>query len=140
MVFKNGVEESKIRGADPKKLQSVVRDLVAIANGPAASGGSSSGNGGVWTAAELPKGYSDVTDQIDVKSLELLNADDSCGNVRVLFDTSKPSALDGKSDEKNKDWVESDTDEQLMLYTQFQAQLKMHTIQVGPCECFSYLL
>lgn len=134
MVFKNGVEEEKIRGADPNKLQRVVKDLVSIANGPASASGSGSGSGPDrgWRTGDLPKGYGDVTDQVDVKSLELLNADDAFGTVRVLFESAKPSALDkkGKSHLEAKDWIESDTDEQLMLYAQFQAQLKIHTVQV----------
>jgi len=31
---------------------------------------------------------------------------------------------------KEKDWVESDTDEQLMLFMPFQATLKVHTLQI----------
>lgn len=135
MVFKNGVEEEKIRGADPAKLQRVVKDLVSIAAGPAGASSSSasgSGSGSEWRTGELPRGYGDVTDQVDVKGLELLNADDQFGTVRVLFESGKPSALDskGKADDSKKDWVESDTDEQLMLYAPFQAMLKVHTVQV----------
>lgn len=133
MVFKNGVEEEKIRGADPQKLQRVVKDLVSIATGATGSSSSASGSSTGWRTGHLPKGYGDVTDQVDVKGLELLNSDDEFGTVRVLFEDSKPSALDakGKSEDGKKDWVESDTDEQLMLFTPFQAMLKVHTIQVS---------
>jgi hypothetical protein len=81
----------------------------------------------------LPKGYSNVGDQVDVKGLELLNADSDFGGVRVLFDGSKPSALEnGKAAEgKAKDWVESDTDEQLMLFVPFQSTLKVRMLQVS---------
>lgn len=118
-------------------MQEVVRKLAAEAEG----GGSSSGfGGGSWRSSELPRGYSDVTDSIDVKGLELLNSDDEFGSVRTLFDDSKPSALDskGKAGEK-KDWVESDTDEQLMLYIPFQNTLKVHTLQVGILSLPTYV-
>jgi hypothetical protein len=87
----------------------------------------------------LPKGYGDVTDQVDVRGLDLLNADSEFGDARILFDSSKPSgtasAEDGKGkgkagDESKPDWVESDTDEQLMLYVPFRSTLKVHTLHI----------
>ena len=80
-----------------------------------------------------------MTDQVDVRGLDLLNSDSECGNARTLFDSSKPSSLDsgkgkGKGtsngEENKKDWVESDTDEQLMLYIPFQSTLKVHTLHI----------
>lgn len=137
MVFKNGKVLEKIQGADPRKLQSVVQRLAAevLAGGGASGGasssgsGSGSGSGGVWKGAELPRGYQDITDQIEPKGCELLNADDDAGSVRVLFDGSKPSALDKK--EGVKDWVESGEDDQLLLFMPFQAMLKLHTLHVS---------
>ncbi|KAG7134964.1 Thioredoxin-like protein 1 like [Verticillium longisporum] len=136
MVFKNGKVLEKIQGADPRKLQSVVQRLAAevLAGGGASGGasssgsGSGSGSGGVWKGAELPRGYQDITDQIEPKGCELLNADDDAGSVRVLFDGSKPSALDKK--EGVKDWVESGEDDQLLLFMPFQAMLKLHTLHI----------
>ena len=54
----------------------------------------------------------DVTDVVDVRGLDLLNADSDFGTVRTLFETSAPSALSkGKgAAEGTKDWVESDVD------------------------------
>jgi hypothetical protein len=131
MVFKNGEPTEKVVGADGQKLQRVLRDLSNMASGLGSSSGSTGGN---WRAGDLPKGYNDVSDQVDIKGLELLNADPEFGGVRALFEGSKPSALDtkGKSsgDAGQKDWVESDTDEQLMLFMPFQATLKIHTLQV----------
>jgi hypothetical protein len=134
MIFKQGQVVEKVQGADPRKLQAVVRKLAAEAEGGSSSsgfGGSSSGSG--WRAGDLPKGYNDVSDQVDVKGLELLNADSDFGSVRVLFDGAKPTGLQrGKTaDGKAKDWVESDTDEQLMMFMPFQSTLKVHTLQVG---------
>lgn len=133
MIFKQGQVVEKVQGADPRKLQAVVRKLAAEAEGGSSSSGfgGSSGSGG-WRIGDLPKGYGDVTDQIDVKGLELLNSDSEFGGVRVLFESSKPTGLaKGKgTDSKIKDWVESDTDEQLMMFMPFQATLKVHTLQV----------
>ncbi|KAI9650277.1 Thioredoxin-like protein 1 [Ciborinia camelliae] len=132
MIFKEGKQVEKVLGADPKKLQDIVKKLAAEADD---SGDSSSGfasGSGEWRIGTLPKGYSDVTDQVDIKGLELLNADSEFGGVRTLVDTNKPSALSkGKgADSKAKDWVVSDTDEQLMLFVPFQSTLKVHTIQI----------
>jgi len=132
MVFKQGEPAETIQGADGQKLQRVVRELATMATGLGSSSGSS---GTSWRSGELPKGYKDISDQVDVKGLELLNADSEFSGVRVLFEGSKPSGLDTKGKasggESQKDWVESDTDEQLMLYMPFQAILKVHTLQVG---------
>ncbi|KNG85976.1 thioredoxin, partial [Aspergillus nomiae NRRL 13137] len=79
--------------------------------------------------AAAPKGYADITDQYDPKGLELLNRDSEFGTAKTLFETSKPSALNnGKG--TAKDWVESDTDEQLMLFVPFQSTLKVHSLQI----------
>lgn len=87
--------------------------------------------------AGLPRGYNDVTDQVDVRGLDLLNSDSDFGGVRTLFDSTQPSTLamgKGKGaatgSEGKKDWVESDVDEQLMLYVPFTSTLKIHTIQI----------
>ncbi|RDL36681.1 uncharacterized protein BP5553_06033 [Venustampulla echinocandica] len=133
MIFKQGTVVEKVTGADPQKLQAVVRKLAAEAEGGSSSsgfGGSNSGSN--WRVGDLPKGYGDVSDQVDVKGLELLNSNSEFGSVRVLFDSSKPSGLQkGKAPENQaKDWVESDTDEQLMMFMPFQATLKVHTLQI----------
>lgn len=136
IIFKQGQVVERVQGADPRKLQAVVKKLAAEAEGGSSSSGfgESSGSGSNWHEGDLPKGYSDVTDQVDVKGLELLNADSEFGGVRTLFEGSKPTGLQkGKVAEgKTKDWVESDTDEQLMLFLPFQSTLKVHTLQVCP--------
>ncbi|KAL2000622.1 hypothetical protein VTN02DRAFT_2848 [Thermoascus thermophilus] len=140
MIFKNARTVSTIRGADPKKLSDAVQRLAAEAS--AAEGGaggegfgeSSGGGAGGWLGAAVPKGYNDVTDQVQVNGIDLLNCDSEVGPAKVLFDSSRPSAL---SDAKGKgkagetpDWVESDTDEQLMLYMPFQSTLKIHSLHI----------
>jgi len=133
MIFKQGTAVETVQGADPRKLQEVVKKLAAEADGGSSSGGFGGPSGtSSWRNGDLPKGYNDVSDQVDIKGLELLNADSEFGGVRVLFDESKPTGLlKGKATTEKKDWVESDTDEQLMMYLPFQSMLKVHTIQVG---------
>lgn len=126
IIFEQGKVVDKVQGADARKLQELVKKLAAQAEGSLSYGSSSDSD---WRIGQLPRGYGDVTDQIDVKGLEMLNSDDS---VRVLVSDSKPSALQkGKvTTGREKDWVESDTDEQLMLFMPFQANLKVHTLQI----------
>ena len=89
-----------------------------------------------WHGASFARKYKDVTDQIDVKGLELRNYDSEFGNARTPFETSQPSSLGkGKavafsSTASGKDWIESDTDPELMLYIPFQSTLKIHSIQI----------
>ncbi|AEO66174.1 9a9f00c6-d61b-43c7-8470-20df345a7913 [Thermothielavioides terrestris] len=134
IVFRNGKVAERVQGADPLKLQAVVQKLTnEIENlkaGDGEAGGSGSGDAEAnWRGAELPRGYGDITDQIELKRCELLNVDPDTGSVRVLFDGAKPSALSGQKSSA-KDWVESDTDEQLLLFTPFQSMLKLHTLQI----------
>lgn len=138
IIFKNQQMVESIKGADPRKLQTVVKKLSAEADSDGANGfGESSGSRPTWSAATLPKGYTDVTDQVDVRGLDLLNSDSERGTARTLFHGSKPSSLatgKGKGEvggeESAKDWVESDTDEQLMLFLPFMSTLKVHTLHI----------
>ncbi|QSZ35308.1 hypothetical protein DSL72_008177 [Monilinia vaccinii-corymbosi] len=132
IIFKEGKQVEKVQGANPTELQNIVKKLVAEADGSSDSSSGFASGSGEWRIGGLPKGYNDVTDQVDIKGLELLNADSEFGGVRTLVDTNKPSALSkGKEvDSKAKDWVVSDTDEQLMLFVPFQSTLKVHTIQI----------
>jgi hypothetical protein len=134
IIFRNGKVADRVQGADPAKLQAVVKKLSAEIQSLGTSGGEASGSGGAgssgyWRGAELPRNYSDITDQVELQRCELLNYDPEAGNVRVLFDAAKPSTLSGGKG-TNKDWVESDTDEQLLLFMPFQSMLKLHTLQV----------
>ncbi|KAL6716455.1 Thioredoxin-like protein 1 [Lecanora helva] len=138
IIFKNQQIVQTIKGGNPKELQAVVKKLSAEADSNGLDGfGDSSTSGATWIAASLPKGYTNITDQVDVRGLDLLNSDSQYGNARTLFDSSKPSALeDGKGKgrasegEGGSDWVESDTDEQLMLFAPFMSTLKVHTLQI----------
>ncbi|KAL8641569.1 MAG: hypothetical protein Q9228_001644 [Teloschistes exilis] len=138
IIFREGQIVSTIRGAEGSQLSNAVRKVVSEAKSNVSGAfGQASGSVSGWFGVGLPKGYDDVTDQVDVRGLDLLNSDSDFGNARTLFDTSKPSALvdrKGKAisteDKVKKDWVESDTDEQMMLFIPFQSTLKVHTLHI----------
>lgn len=136
IMFRDGKVAEKVTGADPMKLQALVQKISqesqSAASGSGGASGSASGGGNSalgWRGASLPRGYTDVTDQIEVPRTELLNFDEEFGGVRVLFDSGKPGALSGGKNTE-KDWVVSDTDEQLLLFAPFMSMVKLHTIQV----------
>jgi len=134
LLFRDGKEVSRVTGADPRKLQDLVTKIEDAAS--AAESGGASGSGAAWRGADLPRGYGDITSEIELKGCDLLNADDDSGPVRVLFDSSKPSALDDSRAAAvkvsgKKDWIESGADDQLLLFLPFRSMLKLHTIQVS---------
>lgn len=79
---------------------------------------SPSDNGSAWRGADLPHGMHDITEQVDKKRYDLRNVDERVWSGKVLFDMSKPSSL-GMTRGIQKDWVESRTDERLMLSMAF---------------------
>jgi thioredoxin len=102
MVFKNARAVQTIKGnTEYKKFSEVVKKLAneanAVDNAGAGGFGEASSSGIMWLGAALSRGYRDVTDQVDIKGLELLNCDAAFGSVRTLFDGQKPSALDSGS-------------------------------------------
>ncbi|KAF7520549.1 hypothetical protein G7054_g12725 [Neopestalotiopsis clavispora] len=130
IIFRDGNKVEQVKGADPNKLKTILEKLANEIETAGEAGSSSSGNGGMtWLGANLPRGYSDISDIIDIRGLELLNADSNEFSVRTLFNKPKPSSLENSSSE-SKDWVESDTDEQLLLFTPFNSAVKLHTIQI----------
>lgn len=129
IIFRDGKVVDKVKGADPNRLKSVLEKLGNEIESAGEGGNSGGGSGGMtWLGADLPRGYSDISDIIDIRGLELLNADTEF-SVRTLFNKPKPTAL-GKGSPETKDWVESDTDEQLLLYIPFNSAVKLHTLQV----------
>lgn len=135
IIFRDGKVVDKVKSADPNRLKSILEKLgneietAGESGGSSSGGGSSSSSGGMtWIGADLPRGYSDISDIVDIRGLELLNADTEF-SVRTLFNKPKPAAL-GKGSSEAKDWVESDTDEQLLLFVPFNSAVKLHTIQV----------
>lgn len=75
------------------------------------------------------KVYGNITHHVETKGLDIMNANTALGGARALFEESKPSSLGNATSTKN-DWVESDTDEQLMLLVPFQGSVKIHSIQI----------
>ncbi|KAM0437705.1 hypothetical protein ACHAPT_002070 [Fusarium lateritium] len=127
LLFRDGKEIDKVQGANPPKLQAMVQKLASEVDSLGES--AASGSGGNWKGAEIPRGYIDITDQIEVRDLEVLNADEESGGVRVLFEGSKPSGLsNGKG--TAKDFVQSGADDQLLLFIPFQSTVKLHTLQL----------
>lgn len=130
LLFRSGKVIHKVQGANPTELRAVIEKLASELESLAEGSGSGSGSGGIWKGAEIPRGYSDITDQVELRGCELLNADDDAGPVKVLFENSQPSALrEGAS--AAKDWVQSGSDDQLLLFIPFQSTIKLHTLQVS---------
>lgn len=137
MVFKSGRESKRIKGADMKALDQAVKQLAQEASSALSTAGmddpfTSGGSSGGWMGASLPRGYGNVTDAVDQLNLDFLNLDSEAGNARTIFDNSKPSSLGakGKTAEGKKDWIESDTDDQMMLFMPFQSTMKLHTLHI----------
>lgn len=132
MIFKNGRETQRIRGADTQALGKAVQSLATEASSSDAAGGG--GSSGQWLGTSLPRGYTDVTSSVDMQGLDFLNLSSDAGGAKSIFESSKPRALGGsKAEEGGQDHVESDTDEQLMMYIPFQSMLKVHSLHITSC-------
>lgn len=92
MIFKNGRRTDSIQGANMQALSSAIKKVADEAN-KVDSGSGESSSGKYWIGAPLPKNYSDITDQVDVLGLELLNFDGAKGGPRTLFKESKPNSM-----------------------------------------------
>ncbi|ORY87570.1 thioredoxin-like I protein Txl1 [Protomyces lactucae-debilis] len=109
--FHKGKKVDELKGADPSRLDAMIKKQVAKygaaegASGDASGSGSGSGSTG------------SLNGNIDVKQLEMSNATESSA-VRALFDPN------------SKTVVTSDSDEQLMLYIPFQESCKVHSLVV----------
>ncbi|KAF5571839.1 thioredoxin 1 [Fusarium phyllophilum] len=133
IVFADGKQVDQVQGADPQKLKDTLMKIPALATSlnekTARENAGSASDGPSWKGMEAPRGYNDITDQIELRDLEVLNADERAGTVRVLFDGSKPSGL-GNGKGTSKDYVQSGADDQLLLYIPFQSIVKLHTLQL----------
>jgi hypothetical protein len=128
LAFKSGVEVSRMSGVN--ELFSSISDLCnQYLDDPEASG-SGSRSDSSWIGASTPKNYSNVTANIEKQGLDLMNSNTALGGPAILFDDSKPSGLNPKAKSTIKDWVESDTDEQLMLFIPFKGVVKLHSIHI----------
>lgn len=150
-IFRNGKKVLSIEGANPRKLTDIVTDVVRnqgngssgtkddADNGEGSSEATGSDN---WVGANIPKGHQDITEQIEIKGIDLLNRDGDFGTGRAIFAPNAPTGLaayrggeaKGKGKEKEseaeKDWVESDTDEQLIVFVPFQSSIKLQSLQI----------
>jgi len=132
LIFKQGKESSRIQGADPTALSKAVTSLQNEASSSSSSSSSSSAS---WRGMEIPKGYSDVTSSIDIRGLDVLNLSSEGGITKSIFSDNIPNSLSkGKSPSGTEnDYIESDTDEQLMLFIPFQSTLKIHSLHITSC-------
>lgn len=134
ILFRKGKVVHTVQGANTAEFRTVIGKLVseleALVESMGGEGSSGEGSGSAWKGAEIPRGYGDVTDQVELRGCELLNADDNAGPVKVLFESSKPSAL-GSGKSTSTDWVQSGSDDQLLLFIPFQSTVKLHTLQVS---------
>ena len=101
IVFRNARQVQFIQGAEPKKLSEVVKDLANEVNKLDTGDVGGSSAGGTWLGAEIPRGYTDVTSQVDFLGLEMLNWDSDHGNARLLISGDEPK---GKRAESNWVW------------------------------------
>lgn len=130
ILFRKGKLMHTVQGANSAELRNVIGKIVSELEHLVEGMGGEGGPPEAWKGAEIPKGYGDVTDQVELRGCELLNADDNAGPVKVLFESSKPSAL-GLGKSTSTDWVQSGSDDQLLLFIPFQSTIKLHTLQVS---------
>ncbi|KAG6005125.1 hypothetical protein E4U21_000379 [Claviceps maximensis] len=133
ILFQNGRAIQNVKGADPAELRRIVQKLVMEADslgGGLGSEGEGDASGELWYGAEIPRGYSDITDQVEIRNCELLNAKEGAGSVKVLFEGNKPNALQDKGKSSAEDFVQSGADDQLLLFVPFQGSVKLHTLQI----------
>jgi hypothetical protein len=122
--------ESYRRGIVKPDLVSATATLKMSSNKPAAAptAEAASSSPAYWLGAPLPRNYTDVTSEVEVTNLDLLNA---TGSARTLFSQGPPTKGKGASSvDAEKDFVESDTDEQIMLFMPFRSRLKLHSLHI----------
>lgn len=129
LLFQDGKVIKTMSGVNVTELKELVQKLEKQIKAEAEAKSAASSNVS-WSGADIPRGYSDISDQVEIRNCELLNADEEAGPVKVLFDASEPTALvNGKG--SAKDFVQSGSDDQLLLFIPFQGSVKLHTLQVG---------
>ncbi|KAF3483830.1 thiol-disulfide exchange intermediate [Arthroderma uncinatum] len=145
MIFKDGEVLREVKGAGKDALTNIVMLGVRASKGEDTSAGPAEGDGTAWLGAPVPRGYQDITDEVEVKGIDMLNRDDEAGLGKCLFDTQAPRTAEttkagdkGKGKEEIKpDWVESDTDEQLIVFMPFQSSIKIHSLHITSLPPYS---
>ncbi|EFQ99654.1 thiol-disulfide exchange intermediate [Nannizzia gypsea CBS 118893] len=145
IVYKDGEILRRIKGAGKEALTNAVMAGVRAANGEAVEAPEESGSSesSAWLGAPAPRTYQNITDEVEVKGIDMLNRDDEAGPARSLFDSQIPGTLaaanaKGKAKEPTEpDWVLSDTDEQLIVFIPFQSSTKIHSLQITSLPPYS---
>jgi thioredoxin len=125
VFFKNSQELERIRGADKVQLENKVKQYASTSGGDEASNNASAAvSGGNITgsivAAAGPAGYTDLTHLIFKAQCECLNQSDDHTWESVLNTSSST-------------YLESDCDEQLILFITFNQVVKLHSLMIqGP--------
>ncbi|KAI5309704.1 hypothetical protein KEM55_002604 [Ascosphaera atra] len=139
LFFKNGKQTDTVRGAD---VGTLVNKTLTFVDSTRSGGDSGSGSSAsAWLGAPMPRGHAEINEAIDIKQVDALNYEKELGDARTILASTKPSALDAKGKGKDKagdndsktekkDWMESDTDEQLMIHIPFGTIPKLHSIQL----------
>ncbi|EZF25674.1 thioredoxin [Trichophyton rubrum D6] len=144
IVYHHGEILREVKGAGKEALTTAVMAGVQVANGEVPTASKEiSDEGSTWLGAPAPRTYQDITDEVEVKGIDMLNRDDEAGAARSLFDSQIPRTLavanaKGKENEPiNPDWVLSDTDEQLIVFIPFQSSTKVHSLQITSLPPYS---
>ena len=143
LFLRDGAPVESIRGANVQALQAAAAKLAgtpdAVGSEDASAGSTADTSIPSWIGSSLPRGYNDITSEIDQQKVEVLNSDSSFGVASTVFTPLIPSGLDkgkGKDaandagDDPKVDWVESDTDEQLMLFVPLRSTTKIHSLHI----------
>ncbi|KAF3942053.1 Thioredoxin [Dactylella cylindrospora] len=131
VLYRNGAEADRVRGGEMQKLVGLVRNLLSESGGSAIASSSDS-----WTGGDIPKGYKNINSEVEVKGLDCMNWKSELGTIKSLFEATAPTSLEaggsakGKGKDSDTDWMESDTDEQLMLFIPFQSTVKVFQLQI----------
>ena len=123
VYFKNSQELERIKGADKAQLEDKIKRHAGSGDdgaGAVAGGGSGGNITGSIVAAAGPAGYNDLTHLIFKAQCECLNQSDDHSWENVL-NTSTAT------------YLESDCDEQLILFITFNQVVKLHSLMIqGP--------
>ncbi|TGZ78879.1 DUF1000-domain-containing protein [Ascodesmis nigricans] len=121
-----------------QELTQTLTEFITNANSTSnAASSTSTSTTPFWLAKPPPGNFVNLTDHIEKTHLDIMNANSDFGSIRTLLEPAAPSTLSTSSDtpspppnDHKKDWVESDTDEQLMLFLPFQTAVKLHSIHI----------
>ncbi|GAO19241.1 uncharacterized protein UV8b_02557 [Ustilaginoidea virens] len=131
LLFRDAKVIHRMKGAETAEVSKIIPQLLSEIDSLGEASESASGRSSErWVGAEIPRGYSDITDQVEIRNCELLNAGEDAGPVKVLFESARPSTLNKEGDVATKDFVQSGADDQLLLFVPFQGSVKLHTLQI----------